>query len=363
MNSKNFNLITNLYVKNNFPGLEKLYILTQKNNKQITRKEIKDFLESQYNYQLLKVQPIINKPGHIVALFVNELWQMDIFVMQKYSSSNKQYGYLFVIIDVFTRRAGVVPMKKKDSPSCVAALEILIKKLGKPRVILSDNDKAFLSKSFTQLIDTNEIILQTNIKDDHKALGIIDRFARTLKTIISKYFLYTKTTKWLDQIDSIISIYNDTPHRSLDYLTPNEASEDSHYQQILDINIAKNKVNKLNQISDLKPDDKVRIKLVGTFKKGTEPNFSDEVYTVGSVNNQNITLSNGKRYKRTNLLKLPDGYEQDDRNQTPNVIKSASTQSKHAAQYKKESTDVNNIIDKNNIINKRQSKLPSRYLT
>ena len=27
------------------------------------------------------------------------------------------------------------------------------------------------------------------------------------------------------------------------------------------------------------------------------------------------------------------------------------------------STDVNNIIDKNNIINKRQSKLPSRYLT
>ena len=81
MNSKNFNLITNLYVKNNFPGLEKLYILTQKDHKYITRKEIKEFLESQYNYQLLKVQPIINKPGHIVALFPNELWQMDIFVM------------------------------------------------------------------------------------------------------------------------------------------------------------------------------------------------------------------------------------------------------------------------------------------
>jgi hypothetical protein len=254
----------------------------------------------------------------------------------------------------------------------VSALEILIKKLGKPRVILSDNDKAFLSKSFTQLIDTNEIVLQTNIKDDHKALGIIDRFARTLKTIISKYFLYTKTTKWFDQIDSIISIYNETPHRSLDYLTPTEASEDTHYQQILDINIAKNKVNKLNQISDLKTDDKVRIKLAGTFKKGTEPNFSDEVYTVVSVSNQNITLSNGKRYKRTNLLKLPDGYEplryatsktSDQNITTTNVIKSASTQSKQNAQYKKESTDLNNIIDKNNIINKRTSKLPSRYLT
>jgi hypothetical protein len=217
--------------------------------------------------------------------------------------------------------------------------------------VLSDNDKAFLSKSFTQLIDNDEIVLQTNIKDDHKALGIIDRFARTLKTIISKYFLYTKTTNWIDQIDSIIAIYNDTPHRSLDYLTPTEASEDSHYEQILNINIAKNKVNKLNQISDLKPDDKVRIKLVGTFKKGTEPNFSDAVYTVESVSNQNITLTNGKRYKRTNLLKLPDGYEQNN-NTGLNVIKKVSIQSKQAAQYKKESTDVNNIIDKNNIINK-----------
>ena len=72
------------------------------------------------------------------------------------------------------------------------------------------------------------------------------------------------------------------------------------------------------------------------------------------------------------MLKLPDGYEplryatsktSEQVAQTPNVIKSASTQSKQNAQYKKESTDLNNIIDKNNIINKRTSKLPSRYLT
>ena len=43
MNTKHFNLITNLYVKNNFPGLEKLYILAQKTDKYITRKEIKEF--------------------------------------------------------------------------------------------------------------------------------------------------------------------------------------------------------------------------------------------------------------------------------------------------------------------------------
>ena len=115
MNSKNINIISDLYVRNNFPGLEKLYILTRKDNKEITRKEVKTFLELQYNYQLLKVQPTINKPGHITALFPNELWQMDIFIMQKYSSTNSNYGYLFVIVDVFTRKAGAVAMKKKDA--------------------------------------------------------------------------------------------------------------------------------------------------------------------------------------------------------------------------------------------------------
>ena len=210
MNSNKINIISDLYVRNNFPGLEKLYILTQKDNKEITRKEVKTFLELQYNYQLLKVQPVINKPGHISALFPNELWQMDIFIMQKYSSTNSNYGYLFVIVDVFTRKAGAVAMKKKDARSCADALGKIIDKLGKPRIIMSDNDKAFLSKTFTQITDENEIILETNIKDDHKALSIIDRFARTLKTIISKYFLYAKTTKWKDHLDSIISIYNET---------------------------------------------------------------------------------------------------------------------------------------------------------
>ena len=125
--SKNFNIILDLYVKNNFPGLEKLLLVVKRDNNKITRKEIKEFLESQYNYQLLKVQNTSKKLGHIVSLFPNELWQMDIFIMQKYASTNRNYGYLFVIVDVFTRKAGAIPMKNKNASSCSDALEALMK--------------------------------------------------------------------------------------------------------------------------------------------------------------------------------------------------------------------------------------------
>ena len=50
--SKKINIILYLYVKNNFPGLEKLLLLIKRDSNKITRKEIKEFLESQYNYQL-----------------------------------------------------------------------------------------------------------------------------------------------------------------------------------------------------------------------------------------------------------------------------------------------------------------------
>ena len=41
------------------------------------------------------------------------------------------------------------------------------------------------------------------------------------------------------------------------------------------------------------------------FKKGTEPRYSDEVYTVEGVKGMNITLNDDKVCKRDKLLKIP----------------------------------------------------------
>ena len=43
------------------------------------------FLELQYNYQLLKPQNKTKQLGHITAFRPNEIWQMDIFILQKYA--------------------------------------------------------------------------------------------------------------------------------------------------------------------------------------------------------------------------------------------------------------------------------------
>ena len=366
--------IKEIYVNNNFPSFQKLYLLVKKSDDTINKNEVKEFLDNQYNYQVLKQQNKTKQSGHIIAFRPNELWQMDIFDLKKYAPYNKNYGYLFVIVDVFTRKAGLMPMKQKNASSCSTSLQEIINKMGPPIIIMSDNDKAFLSKEFEQVLKTNDdIILDTNVKDDHKALGIIDRFARTLKTIISNYFLYNNTKVWINDINKIIDIYNNTPHRGIEYLTPTEASQDKYHEQILNLNLLKNKKN--GSASDLSINDKVRIRIGNIFKKGTEPSFSDEIYDVINTDNNKILLSNGKKYKRSSLLKIVS-VKTKDLNQPPtppvvmmqppkpnvNIIKEATKTHKIKQLHNRISIDQNNVIDKNDIKNKRNIKPPA-YLS
>ena len=113
---------------------------------------------------------------------------------------------------------------------------------------------------------------------DHNALGIIDRFARTLKTILSHKFINEQNHYWINDIQEIINVYNDSPNRGLLNLTPNQAAMDENNDFIYSLNLIKSKENKT--ISDLSIGDNVRIKISGVFTKGTEPRWSDETYSV-----------------------------------------------------------------------------------
>ena len=156
--------------------------------------------------------------------------------MSKYSSFNKGYKYIFAVVDVFSRQALCVAIKNKNSSSCTEALKIIIEKKGQPRVLTSDNDSAFLSGEFKSLTDKLGIILNLNVIGDHNALGIIDNFAKRLKRIFTAIFLSKKKKNWLDYLDSVIEVYNDSEHKSLNYLTPNEAGLKENKELIEEIN-------------------------------------------------------------------------------------------------------------------------------
>ena len=68
----------------------------------------------------------------------------------------------------------------------------LVKVAGKPFQITSDSDAGMNSNKFQQYLNHNCIAHDEVVLNDHKALGIIDRFARSLKEILMELFLKNK---------------------------------------------------------------------------------------------------------------------------------------------------------------------------
>jgi hypothetical protein len=304
-------LINEYYEKTNYGNPDKIYKAMIKDGIKIKKTYIKTYLDALIEQQLTKETRINrNNFGHIVAFQPNEFWQIDLYDLSKYSTSNKNYKYIFAVVDVFSRKSYCIAMKTKNIDDTTLALEKVIKLAGvAPNVITCDSDSSFLGGKFDASLNRNKITLQPVVVGDHHALGIIDRFARTLKQIITKIMLKNKSKLWIDYLDKIVSNYNSLSHSSLNDLSPNEALLKENYETIYDINIDKNIHN--NNVSDLEPDDNVRIRIGGKFKKGTEPLWSDEIYTVKSVNSKSITLTDGTRKKRTDLLKIPNGTQEE----------------------------------------------------
>ena len=297
--------LDNLQRTNNFPGLERLVRLAKEKYPDISRKQIKLFLDSDVAKQLTKIQPKKSADGHIVAFIPNENWQMDVFDLSRYMYSNQYYRYVLCCVDVFTRVAYAEPLKLKDSETLAAAFHKLVDKAGvKPRSILSDHEAGFLIDPFQKLMNKYNIALNVNALHDHHSLGIIDNFARRLKVILTTIFLKNKTTKWTDRLQGIIQVYNNSEHSSINDYKPKDVEK--HKEEILQLNLDKNLKNK-EITTDLRPGDKVRKFLITNAKieKGTDPRYSDKVFTVVSTHGQTIKLDDNTTLRRERLLKVP----------------------------------------------------------
>ena len=331
------------YKQFNFPASSTFVKQLKNEGIKITKKEIDDFLVSRAEQQQTTIQPNRKKLlGKIVAYRPLSLIQMDIFDMQNYTRTNKGYKYILCIIDVFTRKVWTYAMKKKDNDNVQESFKKFLQQSGiqnnTPTILMSDNDSTFINKSFQEILEKNKIIHQPNIIDDHHALGLIDRFARTIKTIFTRLFVQTKSDNWIDHIDEIVVNYNNNGHTAIDNIKPNDAFLKKNLKKIYNINYEKSLFN--ISVSDIDVNDKVRIKLKGKFRKGTDARYTDEVYTVTKVRGNSITLDDDKVYKRSSLLIVPPTTVSNEKN----VIVRVQRQNKIERNIQQEGLDLSNIV-------------------
>lgn len=266
-----------------FSGATKLVHAAKK--KKISDKKTLRWLESQDAYT--KHRPVRRRfPRRSYNVRnIDDVWEADLVDLRSIKDYNDGYVYLLVVIDVLSKYAWVVPLRDKTATSVTKAFtHILSQKIGNGRVpvcLQSDKGKEFIGAVFQDFLQKKNIQFRTARNPDIKA-AVVERFNRTLKERMWRYFTYSRQKRYIDVLQAIVSAYNHAQHSSIKmapvsvtYATAAKARTNlmqrysPHERHIL----PKYKVGDIVRISSAK----------AAFAKGYESGWTSELFKIHRV--------------------------------------------------------------------------------
>jgi len=241
----------------------------------LSSKIVEEWLSHQNVYTLHK--PIRHKfqTRRVIVSSIDDQWQADLVDMQKYKTQNKNINYILTVIDVFSKYAWAIPIKNKTGYEVAQAFQTIFKERV-PRKIHTDKGLEFINKPTQELFKKHEI--HWFATENETKAQVVERFNRTLKSKMWKYFTQNKTMKWTDILPNLIKNYNSSYHRSIK-MTPKQGSLSENSKTVY-TNLFPTLHNKLKK-QNFHVGDRVRIsRKHKDFRKGYLPNFTEEIFII-----------------------------------------------------------------------------------
>jgi hypothetical protein len=216
----------------------------------------------------------------IRVLYKDQQWQADLCDMQKYAVDNDNNNYIMTVIDCFSKYAWALPLKSKHGPEIVAALKKIFKER-KCTKLQTDRGKEFINKPVQDFLRDKNVKFFTANNPDIKA-AIVERFNRTLKGKMWRFFTHRKTTRYIDVLPQLVQSYNNTVHSSIK-MAPSEVSV------LNQIEVYKNIYGPRGSNPERRPPIKYKFKAGDyvriqkeklKFEKGYEATFTHETFVI-----------------------------------------------------------------------------------
>ena len=211
---------------------------------------------------------------------VDDIWAADLVDMQKHSRVNGGNKYLLMIIDCFSKFGWIIPLKKKTGLEVSKAFEILFKKQKPPKKLWTDKGTEFYNKELDKVLKKHNVELYSTHNEEKSC--VVERWNRTIKTIMWKYFTANGTYKYLNILEKLVEKYNKTRNRAIG-CSPTDARKPEFHERVFH-RLYYKKVKATNKGPIFKVGDKVRITKYRTiFSKGYTPNWTDEIFIITEV--------------------------------------------------------------------------------
>ena len=207
---------------------------------------------------------------------IDDIWSLDILDLKDYGlENNRNYRYVFVIIDNFSKFGWTIPLKNKNAQTIKDSFgNILTNSKRKPNLIESDHGKECYNNIFQDFLNKNNIGLYS--RNSSYGAVVAEGFIFTIRDLLKKPVFEKCDGNWIDVLDTITKQYNNRIHSSTK-LSPKDASlkknEGFVYKNLLDKRMKKTpkfQLNDLVRTADLKK----------TFSESDTTNWSYKLYKI-----------------------------------------------------------------------------------
>lgn len=243
----------------------------------MSQKQIETFLHQQDVYT--KHKPLVHafKRRRVYVSHIDDQWQADLIDMREFKNQNDGANYILSVVDIFSKYAWAVPIRRKTGEEVVEAFQKIFRERV-PEKLQTDKGTEFINKRTQTLFEKMGIRWFTTENVEIKC-SVIERWNRSLKTRMWKYFTANDTRRWIDVLDKLVANYNRSYHRSIK-MTPVEASEEGN-EGIVYRNLYKRKEPRTPKFQ---VGDTVRISIYKRpFRKGYLPTFTEEMFAIDEV--------------------------------------------------------------------------------
>ena len=212
--------------------------------------------------------------------------QADLVDMQMFASKNDGFRYLLTVIDVFSKKAFAIPIKVKSGVALAKAFDQLFK-VYVPAKLQTDRGKEFINQNVDKIMKDFNVTLYFSQNSDIKC-SVVERFNRTLKSKMFKYFSSRGTRRYIEILPSLLESYNNSYHRTI-RMAPNDVSSENVDRVFWNTHGSQSEREMILNLDEnigikFRVGDTVRIKYTLTpMDKSYYPNWQDPIFKIKTV--------------------------------------------------------------------------------
>ncbi len=263
-----------------FEGIDAVYREAKRQGINVTRKQVKQYLQTQRAY---------TRHGQIRTRFPrlpiwsyskNDCWFMDLHDVSKLSWQNRRKKFLLIVVDALSRFLYCEPLKNKTADVVLEAMKTVIEKAGTaPARITVDAGSEFVNNKMRQFLERQGV--QVQIARAPLKASLAELMGKLLKNKIFRYMTHKRTKAYIDHLQDFVDSLNSRQLSSLGGLRPKDVTYENQ-TEVYQLQLGWYRGRKNNNFC-FEIGDSVRlVNKPETFRKGYWPSFSEEMYLVSS---------------------------------------------------------------------------------